>query len=1042
MDSRLRIGDLVCLRVDNSRYGPVIEILPPAGGQTRYRVFHAAGEIREYYEDQLLPFVVCNNEPTVMEMLTNDALALDANTFRARLTASRLNHPWIDQLYSLHAARIRFVPFQLKPLLRFLRAEQPRLLIADEVGVGKTIEAGLILRELQSRQQVGNVLIVCPKALVSKWRTEMLRFDEDFQPLNSETLRYCLRETHLDGVWPERFSRAIVHLELLRSGINPDDNPKRTDQPGLLSLNPPPQFSLTIVDEAHHLRNPNTRSHKLARFLCDASEAVVFLSATPVHLGSENLFTLLQLLRPDIFIDASVFSEMLEQNQYLNTAVRAIRHREPRGDWQSVALDSLQHAADTVWGSQTLQHDPRFSVWLDRLQSPQELDDNERIRCLRDLEDVHTLAHVMNRTRRRDIGRFTIREPHTVSVPFSPAQEHLYQELIEFRRRMLRQKHDEVVVRLIIDTLERQASSCLPGLVPLLDRFLQTGRFAANELTDDDEIADLERMLPPTLVPQAEKIRQLAAALPPSDPKLDRLIDIAETTQETGGPGKLLVFSYFLHTLDYLHEQLTRTQFRTATITGRTSDEDREHLRQRFRLPHAHPNAIDILLSSEVGCEGLDYEFCDRLVNYDIPWNPMRIEQRIGRIDRFGQMSPKVLIYNFITPGTVEERIFFRCFERIGIFQNTVGDLEEILSITMQDLTRAALDPNLTADQQDEVAQQKTDNLIRVAEEQRRLTNDEDSLLGFERVFGEEIDELINEGRFVAPADLAQMIDRYLQHSNLGGRLTPDATEPKLQRLRLNREARTFLGETVRKDEIRNRTSAAFLRWLDGNEPNLALTVDQETALERRDLTFVTPVHPLTRAATRYWGAIETPLVACLSLETDLVPPGTYLFACDLWEKIAIAPEVQLINYVWDIDRQRPCDDVLNRLLLALSDPSLEAAHLTIPNGTLRAAETEVNDMAHQRRVEALEQLRDRNGVMAKRRVASLNGYYGNRLERLRHDIEIAQDARILVMRRSELDRVQREFEQRKVEIEARLAADILSNRVATGVLIVRKAQE
>jgi len=94
----------------------------------------------------------------------------------------------------------------------------------------------------------------------------------------------------------------------------------------------------------------------------------------------------------------------------------------------------------------------------------------------------------------------------------------------------------------------------------------------------------------------------------------------------------------------------------------------RELLRNRFRLPKENEEAIDILLSSEVGCEGLDYEFCDRLVNYDIPWNPMRIEQRIGRIDRFGQQAEKILIFNFITPGTVEERIFFRCFERLGIF--------------------------------------------------------------------------------------------------------------------------------------------------------------------------------------------------------------------------------------------------------------------------------------------------------------------------------------------------------------------------------------
>ena len=106
-----------------------------------------------------------------------------------------------------------------------------------------------------------------------------------------------------------------------------------------------------------------------------------------------------------------------------------------------------------------------------------------------------------------------------------------------------------------------------------------------------------------------------------------------------------------------------------AIITGKVQDEEREALRNRFRLPRTDPDAIDILLSSEVGCEGLDYEFCDRMVNYDIPWNPMRIEQRIGRIDRFGQRSEKVLIYNFVTPGTVEERIFFRCFERIGVFR-------------------------------------------------------------------------------------------------------------------------------------------------------------------------------------------------------------------------------------------------------------------------------------------------------------------------------------------------------------------------------------
>src|SRR5690606_32243099 len=128
---------------------------------------------------------------------------------------------------------------------------------------------------------------------------------------------------------------------------------------------------------------------------------------------------------------------------------------------------------------------------------------------------------------------------------------------------------------------------------------------------------------------------------------------------------------------------------RVGLVTGEiTDDKDREFIRNRFRLSKENEEAIDILLSSEVGCEGLDYEFCDRLVNYDIPWNPMRIEQRIGRIDRFGQQAEKIFIFNFITPGTVEERIFFRCFERLGIFQDTLGDLEEVLGELVEDLTK------------------------------------------------------------------------------------------------------------------------------------------------------------------------------------------------------------------------------------------------------------------------------------------------------------------------------------------------------------------
>ncbi len=165
------VGQIVCLRADPSRQGPVIKVLTPAAGRARYRVFHSPDEQRDYEDTQLQ----CAEAASTTDRITQairDGEWLKPDEFRARLTAARLSHSLTDSLYALHAARIKFIPFQFKPLLRLMRSDRPRLLIADEVGVGKTIEAGLILKELQSRQKVENVLIVCPKALVTKWRAD------------------------------------------------------------------------------------------------------------------------------------------------------------------------------------------------------------------------------------------------------------------------------------------------------------------------------------------------------------------------------------------------------------------------------------------------------------------------------------------------------------------------------------------------------------------------------------------------------------------------------------------------------------------------------------------------------------------------------------------------------------------------------------------------------------------------------------------------------------------------------------------------------
>jgi len=1036
------IGQIVRLIADHSRKGPIIAKTPMTDGQMRYRVFHSASDIREYLAEQIESDDITTTQDQLIAAFEQEQW-LPFIQFQARLTAARLADPQVDHLYSLFAGRIQYIPFQFKPLLRFLRSDQPRLFIADEVGVGKTIEAGLILKELQSRQRVDNVMVLCPKALVIKWREEMRRFDEDFRPLTSESLRYCLDETHLDGFWPAQYSRSIVHLELLRQepylhGVKSKTYPKH----GLISLEPPPHFTLLIVDEAHHLRTPGTLSHQLAQFLCDNSDAVLFLSATPVHVGSKNLFTLLNLLRPDLFTDRQVFDHVIEPNKYLTKAMRCVRFRQPVNDWQHEALAYMQKVQETHHGEQVISHDPLFIEWKIRLAKSELLSDEQRIQCLRDMEEIHSLANIVNRTRRRDIGRFTIRDPHTITVPFTESQHVFYNALISFRREVLLQTHNPPVVELITDMLQRQAASCLPALIPSIDSFLKTGCFSEKAISDNPESEDNETDLPSELMKRARVLRELASSLPNEDPKYDKLLRLIQETIHAEGPGKVLVFSYFLHTLHYLDLKLNQMGYRVGLVTGEiTDDKEREFIRNRFRLPKENEEAIDILLSSEVGCEGLDYEFCDRLVNYDIPWNPMRIEQRIGRIDRFGQQAEKIFIFNFITPGTVEERIFFRCFERLGIFQDTLGDLEEVLGELVEDLTKIALDPSLSDEQAEELASQKSDNLLRQVEEERRLEEESGAFLGVDQFFTGDIQTMVAEGRFVSPDDLLQMVEFFVEQPEIAGKLTRDDKNAGIYRLRLKKESRQVLLDKVQSEERSDRASLVFNRWLQGEEPYLTVTFDQKIALENRQIPFITPLHPLARAAVNSLKPINTPLTSRISLVNKDLPKGRFLFVCELWDFLGIQPEVRMVSLCWDVDQDEVNEQLSSRLIGLIGNCRDDGVNISEWGITIGKKYTQLDEALQIYRRDMLKRYIERNDFLMDRKIASLNVWYRTRRQRLDIELPLVRDDRIRRMKDAELSNIERDYKQKRMDLETRKVADITTRRIAAGILEVKHGE-
>jgi len=1026
---QFQVGDIIILKADPSRSGSIIKILPAVKDKKRFEVYHSLADIRQYFEDQISLVNPEERQPTEINLLS-------PLEFRVRLNALRLKNPLSDSIYALHAARIRFIPFQFKPLLKLVRAEQPRLLIADEVGVGKTIEAGLILRELESRQNMSNVLIVCPKALVTKWRAEMKRFDEDFQILDGQALRYCLKESHLEGAWPSQYSRAIVHLELLRRDEYINGTDGKRPFVGLRDIEPPPQFDLLIVDEAHHLRTPDTKTHTMARILCANSDAIVFLSATPIQTSSDNLFSLLNLLSPDTFIDIRFFHEMIEPNTYLNKVIRHLRTKKPDNTWYHEAGTQFQQAAQTSWGQKGLISDPRFSFWLNRFSKPEALTDTERIQCLRDLEEIHSFASIINRTRRRDIGKFTIREPHTVTIHFDEIQQKFYDKLIDFRREFLSLFYDPLVIRLITDILERQAESCLYGIIPLLDNFVKTGRFSQASITDSTDLDDVD--LPPDVIEKAKELLNLAIELPPEDPKLKQLIEIVQKTIASGGPGKILVFSYFIHTLNYLKKNLGNENVRIELICGCVPDEERENLRNRFRLPKEDPLAIDVLLSSEVGCEGLDYEFCDRLVNYDIPWNPMRIEQRIGRIDRFGQRSEKVLIYNFVTVGTIAERIFFRCFERLGIFSDALGDLEEILGELTEKLTQAVLDPTLTPEQIEIKASQLADNALRELDEQRRMEEESKEIMSVDLLLQKEIENIEKEDKFVTPYDLESLISLYLENRCANAKLLKDESIKKSFRIRANKDDKGILLEDLQKLKQNDRQTVEFKRWLETSELFLPVTFDQEIALENRMIPFITPIHPLTKMATKFWTRESGELFTHIEVRDTPHKAGTYLFAYYIWDTVAERSEILLFPLVLDLESSQIDNSLSLQLsyLIKIGTNNLTNFPLTV--GKLADNIRKLEESEDDYRMIELGKLRERNNQLIDQHLAKLTSYYQRRIAIAREEITKTSNEKIRRMKNSMAERLKRELIQKREQLEQKKIADIISQRIAYGILVIR----
>lgn len=1011
------------IRKSNPTVIGVISAICGSGDATEYQVMFMDTGFGTYYADQLL-----------LANATPERCNVSIDELKILLTAQQLCNPTNDQLYSLNAARVDFVPYQFRPAMKMIHSERPRILVADSVGVGKTIEAGLILRELQARDEdFESVLIICPKPLVAehKWRSEMKRFDENFTELDGTSLREAINECDKDGAWPAALRKTVLPYSLMTKELL---NGKGR-QKGLLDLEEPIHFDLVIIDEAHHIRHSDTGAYKVARYFTDNADAVVMLTATPVQTDDDDLYTLLNTLRPDVILDKKTFKEMQEPNAEINAAARLIRHQAE--NWRSEAADHLSCAAQTSWGRSVIEDNPTYKKVMEQLKSAQSLDRTTRVGILQDVESLHSFAGMINRTRRQDIQNdFCVRRPQSISVHFTPEQQALYDALMEFESHALSYLHNNVPLEFMMSTLMRQASSCIFGLAPLLKGMVsrRLGDILSDYCGEDGSITvdDLENIkmgqLEEEFRAMAERVIELSENLPQTDEKLDRLLEVVENKNRQKN-NKIILFSSFRHTLCYVERHLMEKGYRVAQINGSVKDEERLALRQRFELPAENENALDILLFTEVGCEGLDYQFCDFMINYDLPWNPMAIEQRIGRIDRRGQKSDTVIICNLVTERTIDAKIYHRCLERIGIFESSIGECAGILGDMTQQINKAVFDPSLTQQEREEKIEKIADNEVSRANEMKKLENESKELFGID-ISGYVLDRSVTEAEnpWIGERYIQALVTEYFNRV-LGEKKNYIQGEGVHKVLTLSGENRAILKKALRSSNMKK--SAMYNQWLaylKGSDTRISVTFDQEEASRDRNAIFFTAVHPLVKmAAAELHKKNEVYIELLVDKEDYPVPCGDYPFLIEERKIIGMRKEVKIVP-ISDID-------------LSASDfcDLLEAAdYREVPDDCTEAQWDKLSQLKREQQQQAVAQLKvDVREKCAYQRAAVLKSYQFRR-EDLSMRIQSMEDANIRRMYESQLRSLEEDKDVRLKELnDIQERATVEENTIVKGIITV-----
>lgn len=644
-------------RIRHAEYGEGVIVAAATNGFVR--AFFGGGE-RQVPLVSLTPIL-----PRSEQIVRNVGTGVARNR-RAWLAYQAHALPLLESAAALTSAKIDLLPHQVVLTHRIATASPRRYLIADEVGLGKTIETALILRELASRGELNRALMVVPAGLVNNWHRELNEvFNLDFEVFGSE------------GDVTDRKSNAFAKHDRLIASV---DTLKR--RPRVKRLMDAPMWDLVVFDEAQHLtasrsggKTKKTENYKLAEALKDHSRDLILLSATPHQGDHYRFYMLMKLLDPTMF---SSPDDMLENRHRLNSIIfRRTKADACRPDGSTLFARRWVHTESFVMSDAEREFYNELNVYLmDGFALAKQQGSKGRA-----LGFVMTIFQkiaassfaAVHRTLRRRLIALTVQEGlmHDSKLDID-ARDAAFAEarlLIQREFHLSEDRLGQIESERLLADLKRQIVKRMDDdeLAILSSEYSSETATTASE---DSAIVAVELALPE----ERQRIRDLLTKYPPeSETKVKNLINALGTLWQQDSSERVVIFATYLGSVEMLGEEIERAYPGQGVVVLKGGDHGTKlAAEKKFK----QPNGPRVMICTAAGREGINLQHARVLFNFDLPWNPMDLEQRIGRIHRYGQRHT-AQVYNLVLSDTIEGKIFLLLDDKLKEIAKTLGKVDE-----------------------------------------------------------------------------------------------------------------------------------------------------------------------------------------------------------------------------------------------------------------------------------------------------------------------------------------------------------------------------